>query len=108
MAFISPGSTWGALRSLALEVTVRIGAFKHSGQKRRVFLAPGAPRRLQVGVVFDDRHADGGVLRHSHLGRGRIGADGLDTEPMREDAVMPRLIHLGRDSFNPGASNPVL
>ncbi len=48
MAFMSPGSTLRRIRSLALQIAVRVLAFQQRGQERRVSIARGAPRRLDV------------------------------------------------------------
>ena len=102
MASMSPGSTLGRIRSFAFQIAVRVLAFHQRGKERRVAIAGGAARGLDVLRALDHRNIDGGIFRQAYLGSTRgVGANRLHRQTVRQYSVVAHLVHLRRGQLEP-------
>ena len=73
-----------------------------------VLVAGGLLSSLNVLRTLDHGHVDAGIFRQAHLRSARsVGANGLHTEPVREDTVMTYLVHLRGGQLEAGRELPI-
>ena len=86
---------FGCGGTFPLQVSVGVFAFQNSGQEGRIAIACRLQSSLHVTRFVDDGDENRGVFRQSNLGAwARIGADGLHSHSMRQNAVMANLVDL--------------